>query len=63
MFMSIRRVGGTYYNQGERVLDMLKLIDWAKRHKAQKARTWTNAEWARAHQLLAPRVRTQDQLQ
>jgi len=50
-------------NRREKVLDMLKLIEWAKRNKAHKARTWTNAQLARAHQLLAPQVRTQDQLQ
>jgi len=60
---STQRVGGTYYNQAARVLDMLKLIDWAKRQKAHKAKIWTKAELERAHQLLAPHVRTQDQLQ
>jgi hypothetical protein len=60
---SMRRLGSTLHNEPAKVLDMLKLIEWAKRNKAHKARTWTNAQLARAHLRLAPQVRTQDQLQ
>jgi len=60
---TVQRVGSTFGNRGRRVLDMLKFVDWANRHKTHKARTWTKPQLAKAYQALAPQMRTQDQLQ
>jgi len=59
---SMQRVGGTYYNEAHRVLDMVKLIDWAKRTKPVPAKEWKRLELMKAHQLLVPHIHTQDQM-
>jgi hypothetical protein len=57
---SMQRVGDGFFNQGMRVLDMVKFTKWAQRNKPPAR---LNArELAAAHELLNPTFRVRDQL-
>jgi hypothetical protein len=57
---SMQRVGDGFFNQGMRVLDMVKFTKWAQRNKPPIR---LNArELAAMHELLNPTFRVRDQL-